>query len=141
MTSICRRGNLLDDSGRVATNHHIVRYILRYYSSCGNNGVFANGYAWTDNGSDTPQSYKKGIIQTNNSAGIEIIQRNSWCDAFHLPSLRPKNVRTFHLMLCRARLSLWPMLVKLNTIEMPRNLLLHWWMMAPRPVMMTSGKW
>ena len=31
-----------------------------------------------------------------------------------------------HLMLCRARLSSLPVLEKLNTIDMPRNLLPHW---------------
>lgn len=32
---------------------------------------------------------------------------------------RPKNVRTYHLTLFRARFSLLPMLVKLNTADRP----------------------
>ena len=53
----------------------------------------------------------------------------------------PKKVRARHLILCTESSSLSPMLVKLKTIEIPQNLLLHWCTTAPRPVMMASGKW
>ena len=54
--------------------------------------------------------------------------------------LRPKKVRTRHLLFCIARLSSCPILVKLNTIDRPANILFHCRTTAPRPVMMVSGK-
>ena len=45
--------NLFDDSGRITADDHIVRYILCDDSTSGNDGIPTDGYAWTDDGSDT----------------------------------------------------------------------------------------
>ena len=114
-------------SSTFASANQVVRPTTRAYF-----GVWCNGNT-ADSGPAFPGS-SPGTPTKNQSLSKVI-------GFFVAYRRRPKNVRTRHLMLCTVRLSSWPMLVKLNTIERPANLLLHWRTTAPRPVMMTSGKW
>ena len=61
----CRLFYLFNNLCRVAADYHIVWHILCCYSPCGNDGISANGYARTDDG--TVAILTSGPIRTLSS--------------------------------------------------------------------------